>query len=108
MVVPDARIVLVTAPDEAEAVALCRALLGERLVACGSIVRGVRSLYRWEDRIEDKAESLIVLKTVSAKIPILLERVPELHSYEAPEVVVLDVETGSEPYLSWITRETVG
>jgi periplasmic divalent cation tolerance protein len=108
VVASDVRIVLVTAPDEGEAVDLCRTLIGERLVACGNIVGRVRSLYRWEGRIRDEAEFLLVLKTVESKVPDLLLRVPALHSYDVPEVLVLDVETGYEPYLSWLEAETVG
>lgn len=87
---------------------LCRTLIGEHLVACGNIVGGVRSLYRWEGRIRDETEFLLVLKTVESKVPDLLLRLPALHSYEVPEVLVLDVETGYEPYLSWLEAETVG
>ncbi len=85
---------------------LCRTLVSERLVACGNIVPGVRSIYRWEGHLEDEPECVLVLKTVKSKVSDLLIRVPELHPYEVPEVLVLRIESGHQPYLDWVYRET--
>ena len=105
MVGTDVRLVVVTAPDEPVAAKLCRTLVSERLVACGNIVPAVRSIYRWEGRLEDEPEFLLLLKTVKSKVPDLLRRVPELHPYEVPEVLVLGIEAGHQPYLDWVARE---
>lgn len=99
------RVVLVTAPSEQSAAGICEALLSEGLVACGNILSGVRSLYRWEGRVEDEPEVLVVLKTVSSSVPALLRRIPELHPYEVPEILTLQVETGHPPYLEWVAGE---
>ena len=99
------RIVLITVPGEELAAELSRALVGEGLVACGNIVPGVRSIYRWKGRLEDEPEVLLVLKTVSARVEELLQRVPELHPYEIPEVLVLGVEGGHQPYLDWLAEQ---
>ena len=106
MVGTDIRLIVVTVPDQPVAAELCRTLVSERLVACGNIVTGVRSIYRWEGHLEDKPEFLLVLKTVKSKVPDLLRRVPELHPYEVPEVLVLGIEAGHQPYLDWVSRET--
>lgn len=100
------RIVLVTAPEESEAERMCGTLLEERLIACGNIVPGVRSLYRWDGRVRDENEVLLVMKTSVHRIEALVSRVPEIHPYEVPEVVVLGVDSGYRPYLDWVLEET--
>ncbi|MEX0856413.1 MAG: divalent-cation tolerance protein CutA [Gemmatimonadota bacterium] len=102
----EARVVLVTAPDREEAERICRALLDERLVACGNIVAGVTSLYRWEGELKEDPEVLIVLKTHQRRLAALMKRIPELHPYEVPEVLALSVEAGGPAYLEWISNET--
>ncbi|HET9982699.1 MAG TPA: divalent-cation tolerance protein CutA [Longimicrobiales bacterium] len=99
-----ARVVLVTAPGAEIAERMVRTLLEERVVACGNIVPGLTSIYRWQGAVEREPEALIVLKTTAAEVPRLLARVPELHPYEVPEILVLPVLAGHEPYLSWIAQ----
>lgn len=106
-VVEDTRVVLMTAPDQASAERLVRTLLEERIIACGNIVPGVTSLYWWKGAVERDTEVQIVIKTTAAEVPRLIDRVPELHPYEVPEVLVLRVEDGYGPYLSWV-RECIG
>ena len=97
-----ARVVLVTAPDVAVAESLVRRLVQEGVVACGNILPGVTSIYRWKDAVEHEQETLIVFKTTVSGARRLVERVPELHPYEVPEVLVLAVEDGHPPYLDWV------
>ncbi len=97
---------LVTAPDEESAATLCRTLVDERLIACGNIVRGVRSIYRWQGRVQDESEVLLVLKTVRGNVSSLLERIPLLHPYDVPEVLVLRVESGHGAYMEWVARQS--
>ena len=104
----DTRVVLVTAPDEEVAAGICRGLLEEGLVACGNMVPGVRSLYRWQGEIHDETEVLIVLKTDRQRVAELVRRLPAVHPHEVPEVLVLAVEAGHAPYLEWVSRETHG
>jgi periplasmic divalent cation tolerance protein len=80
--------------------------VGERLAACGNVVPGVRSIYRWEGEITDEPEVLLVLKTVQSRVQELIARTRELHPYQVPEILVLEVETGHAPYLDWVIRET--
>lgn len=102
-----ARVVLVTTPDEASAESLVRSLVEEGVVACGNIVSGVRSIYRWQGRVENSTEALVVFKTTAEGAARLARRVPALHPYDVPEVLVLPVEGGHRPYLDWI-EESVG
>ena len=98
----DVRVALVTAPDAGTAETLVHALVDEGVVACRNIVPDVVSLYRWQGQVERAGEVLVVLKTTAAAVPRLLERVPALHPYEVPEVLVLPVAAGHEPYLAWV------
>ncbi|ACG72426.1 CutA1 divalent ion tolerance protein [Anaeromyxobacter sp. K] len=102
----EARVVLVTAPDADVAARLARALVEERLAACGNVVPAIRSIYRWEGSVHDEGEALLVLKTRAARVDALRARVLELHPYQVPEVLVLPVEAGSDAYLAWIAAET--
>jgi periplasmic divalent cation tolerance protein len=101
-----ARVVLCTVPSEAVAESLARTLLDESLVACVNIVPGVRSLYRWQGKLQDDRELLLVMKTQVARYAELEQRIRALHPYETCEVLSLEVAAGSEPYLAWLTRET--
>ncbi len=103
--VMDYRVVFITVPDEERAVAVARALVEERLAGCVNIVRGVRSIYRWEGKIEDDPEVLMIVKTSGGLFSRLEERVRELHPYSVPEVISLPLAEGSEDYLSWLGRE---
>jgi periplasmic divalent cation tolerance protein len=104
--VTEAIVVLVTTPTPDRAAELARALVEERLAACGNVVPGVRSIYRWEGKVQDDAEALLVLKTTRARFEALRERVLALHPYAVPEVLALPVADGSAPYLAWIAAET--
>jgi periplasmic divalent cation tolerance protein len=81
-------------------------LVDERLVACGQIVGPVSSTYRWQGAVRHAEEWLALLKTSRSSGARLLARIAELHSYEVPEVLVLEVSGGHEPYLEWVTAQT--
>jgi len=103
---PQLRVVLVTAPDPGVAEGLARALVEERLAACVNVVPGVRSVYRWEGRVEDAGELLLLVKTRADRTEALAARVRELHPYALPEVVELPVVGGSPAYLDWLREES--
>ena len=108
MTEPVARVVLVTAPDVAVAESLVRRRVEEGVVACGNILPGITSIYRWRGAVEHEQESLIVFKTTADGASRLVARVPELHPYDVPEVLVLPVGEGHGPYLDWITENVRG
>lgn len=101
----DVRIALVTAPDDAVAERIARALVEERLVACANLVANVRSIYRWHGQVEDQREVMLVLKTRADRVDALAERLCALHPYDVPELVVLAVDGGLAPYLDWVRAE---
>lgn len=99
---PTPVVVLVTAPTAESAAEIARALVEEGLAACGNVVPAIRSIYRWAGEVEDEAEALLVLKTERRLVPALKERLPALHPYQVPELLVLAVEDGLAPYLAWV------
>jgi periplasmic divalent cation tolerance protein len=102
----DAIVVLTTVASDEEGVRLVRALLERRLIACGTLVPGARSLYRWQGKIADEREVMLVLKTRSARLETLQAAFGELHPYKVPELLALPVSAGLPKYLDWISGET--
>jgi periplasmic divalent cation tolerance protein len=98
----DTRLILVTASPRAEAKRIAHALVEERLAACVNLIGGVHSVYRWKETVETADEVLLLIKTRQEKVDAVRTRVHELHSYEVPEFLVLDVTEGSGAYLEWI------
>jgi periplasmic divalent cation tolerance protein len=98
---------MTTLASEADAVALVRNLLERRLVACGTVVPAARSLYRWEGKVADEQEVLLILKTRTARLEALEAAFEELHPYKVPELLALPVASGNARYLAWLSAETV-
>jgi periplasmic divalent cation tolerance protein len=96
------RLVITTVAGPDEGARMGRVLVEERLAACATLIPGALSVYRWQGRIESSTEALLLLKTASDRLALLEARLMELHSYETPEFLVLDVESGSHPYLAWL------
>jgi periplasmic divalent cation tolerance protein len=107
MAASDALVVLTTVATAQEAEGLVRALLDRRLIACGTILPGARSLYRWEGKVADEGEVVVLLKTRAARIDALEAAFEGLHPYKVPELLAIPVAAGNEKYLGWIASETV-
>ena len=95
-------LVFSTFATEEDAARVVRALLDERLIACGNLLPGARSLYRWRGAVADEREVLAILKTRKQDWPALLSRLHELHSFEIPECVAVRVAAGAPKYLAWL------
>ena len=95
---------LVTAPrDDADRIA--EALVECGLAACCNVIDSVTSYFRWEGKLEKDKEALLVIKTTRAASKKLVSLVGEIHPYELPEVILLQVIDGSEGYLKWVMKE---
>ena len=105
--VEGAAIVLSTLADSATARELARRLVEERLIACGTVMPGLESTYRWNGEIESTAEVLLVMKTREGLVPRLLERAAELHPYEVPELLALRASEVADSYGRWLRHETL-
>jgi periplasmic divalent cation tolerance protein len=96
------RLVLTTADSEELARRLARALVEARLAACVNIVAPVTSVYRWKDEVSVDQEWLLLIKTRGERFEALSRTIHELHSYDVPEIVALDLENGDPVYLKWL------
>ena len=88
--------------SEEEAARVVRTLVEERLIACGNLIPGARSLYRWQGKLRDEREVVAIMKTRKQDWAALLSRLHELHSYDTPELVAVRIAAGAPKYLAWL------
>ena len=100
--------VYVTTADAEEARKIGRQLVEEQLAACANILPGATSIFRWQGKVEEAAEAMMVLKTTEQKLERLIERAKALHSYDCPCIEALPVVEGNRDFLEWVVRETGG
>ncbi|HET7219404.1 MAG TPA: divalent-cation tolerance protein CutA [Vicinamibacterales bacterium] len=98
--------VLTTVPSDADGQSFARALVDERLAACVNLLAPMESVYRWEGKVETEIERQVIVKTSRERLSALWDRVRELHPYEVPEFIVLQIADGNEAYLRWIGEST--
>ena len=94
-----------TAPDPQIAAALARTLVEERLIACGNVLPGVRSVYRWDGAVTEDAEAVLICKTTADRADAAVARLAELHPYDVPAVTRFDAAGGSAAFLGWVAEE---
>jgi periplasmic divalent cation tolerance protein len=104
----DAILILSTVPDEAKGLEIARALVAERLAACVTTLPRATSVYRWEGKVAEEGEFVLLIKTRAERYTELEARLKALHPYKVPEIIALPVVRGSEAYLNWIAAETSG
>ncbi len=97
--------VFITAKDEDEAATIAKALIEEHLAACVNIMHPIRSIYRWEGKIADDTEALMIAKTRRGLFEKIQARVSSLHSYNVPEIIAVQIAEGSAEYLNWLMQE---
>ena len=104
---PTVLLVLTTLPDRDAAGSMVRELVDRRLIACGTILDGVTSVYRWEGGVEQARETQVLLKTSRERWGSLRDAVIGLHPYDVPELLALPVTAGLPAYLAWVGSETM-
>ena len=102
---PEALVVLVTAPDREVGLRLAREVVSARLAACVNVLDGITSVYRWEGRVAEDAEVLLVCKTAPARLAELQQMIAERHPYDVPEFVAVRPAAVEERYLAWLSAE---
>lgn len=100
-------LVYMTAPTEQEALHLARELVNLRLAAGVNMVPGARSVYRWQGQVHEAGECLLLAQVSEAALPEFMEKVRALHSYEVPCVVAMPIAAGHQPFLQWITENSL-
>lgn len=103
----DRQLIYITASSDDEARTIARALVEDRLAACANILGQIRSIYWWEDEVQEDAEVALIVKSTAALVPRIVDRVKALHSYACPCVVALPIGAGNAAFLDWIGEETV-
>lgn len=98
----DKRLVLTTCGSEEEAERIAQYLVENLLAACVNVIPQIKSIYRWQDKVESAREWLLVVKTTSKNFDQVRDAIRGLHSYEVPECISLTVDDGSATYLEWI------
>lgn len=98
-------LVLTTLGSLDDARRLVRTLVEDRLVACGTILPGVTSIYRWRGNLRDESEVVVLLKTMSTRWDALRDAVQRHHPYDVPELIALPVSAGLDAYVAWVAEE---
>lgn len=104
---PDHIVVYITVPSPEEGERIAKGLVEKKLASCVSIVPGLRSIYRWQGKIWDEMELLVIAKTKGPLFERLEEEVKSIHSYKVPEIIAVPIVKGSKEYLDWIGENTV-
>ncbi len=98
------RVLFCTTPV-GDADAIASALVEARVVACVNIVPTVRSVYRWKGQVERDDEALLVMKTTADGVQAVMDLVQEIHPYDVPEVIALEIRDGLPAYLQWLVDQ---
>jgi len=99
-------IVLTTVGERDDGGALATQLVERRLAACVNILGEVRSIYRWKGRATDDREQILVIKTIDERVGALRTFLLEIHPYEVPEFIVLDIGGISDGYRDWLVESS--
>jgi len=99
-------VVFITTGSVDEAQRIARILVKERVAACVNMVSPVQSVYRWQGRVQEDQEVLLIVKTAAEMLEKLATRVKQLHSCEVPEIIALPIVAGAEDYLHWMDEQT--
>ena len=100
-------IIYCTVPSDEVGNAIAEDIVSSRLAACVNIVPNITSIYRWKDKICRDFENLLIIKSKKSLFDKICAAIRNNHPYEVPEIISVDIEGGSEPYLSWIGNNTL-
>src|SRR2546428_468142 len=95
-------LVLTTVGVNFDSADLAKHLIEERVAACVNVIPQVRSIYRWQGKVEDDGEQLLLIKTTSERIDRLRDLLFARHPYEVPEFVVITIDRIDGPYREWL------
>ena len=99
------RILYLTVPNAEAGRTLARRMVEERLVACAHLLAAGESFYRWEGKLMEEAEQVIIAKTTADRAAAAIARIADWHEYEVPCVLSLPIDAGHQPFLRWVDGE---
>ena len=97
----------ITTKNEEEALKLANLAVQKNLAACGNIFPKIKSIYKWQNKLQNDKETLLILKTNSNKYPLLEKLILEKHSYEVPCILKIPISDGNKEYLKWIDQSLI-
>ena len=98
--------VYMTAGSVEEAKSIGKILVGQNLAACVNLLENMTSIYKWEEKLEESKEVIMIAKTSKTLMPKLIETVNSLHSYDCPCILELPIQGGNPNFLTWIESQT--
>jgi periplasmic divalent cation tolerance protein len=101
----DKIVVLTTCDSEQHAEKLARHLVDQRVAACVNVLPKACSIYRWNEKVEEASEWMLIIKSRRDLFAALRSEIQKLHTYEVPELIALPVVDGSEPYFAWFDAQ---
>jgi len=101
----DKIVVLTTCDSEQHAEKLARHLVEQRVAACVNLLPKARSIYRWNEKVEEASEWMLIIKSRRDLFAALRSEIQKLHTYEVPELIALPIVDGSEAYLAWFDAQ---
>jgi periplasmic divalent cation tolerance protein len=93
-----------TFPDVETARRIARDLVAENFAACANLIPRIESIYRWQGKIEQGEETLVLFKTTAARFAVSQEKLKSLHPYDVPEIICTPIASGWPAYLQWVTE----
>ena len=100
-------VVYCTFPDTKTAKECARILVSERLCACANIIGQIESLYSWKNAVEESSEISVIFKTTASNYDKLETKLKNIHPYDTPCIIAIDVPNGSKAFLEWVEASTV-
>ena len=100
-------LIYITTKNEEEALKLANLAVQKNFAACGNIFPKMQSIYKWQNKLQNDKETLLILKTNSNKYPLLEKLILEKHSYEVPCILKIPISDGNKEYLKWIDRSLI-
>ena len=97
----------ITTKNEKEALTLANLAIQKNLAACGNILPNMKSIYKWQNKLQNDNETLLILKTNSDKYPLLEKLILEKHSYEVPCILKIPISDGNKEYLKWVNDSLI-
>lgn len=97
----------ITTKNEKEALTLANLAIEKNFAACGNIFPKIKSVYKWNKKLQNDDETILILKTNSSKYPLLKKLIVEKHSYEVPCILKIPIDDGNKKYLKWINDSLI-